>query len=199
VVLQRNAACLARRKHRPAPKLAGGDQGLELGRADLVPGDFHAVKPVLDLAAVHDQSGLIELTDRPGHVHAGGNQGVKTARLLPGRYAAAVVEDLVLRPALVRLGTFRDHVEHHPGIAALADPPIERELEVGVVALGHDVLRDLGVGEQDAVLDLPTGPDFRLFEGPPSIRGRHQVKGSEPSATVYGSFGTSQPPSNVAS
>src|ERR1700677_1623754 len=138
-------------------ELARRDLGLPVGTAEVIFDDFLAVQPMLDMVAIDDDARLVPLAKRLDHACGRTIQAVRRPRR--GEPAAAigrvgVIQQLILRAAPVNVVVFARGAIEDAAVALLADFPVNLELEIAELLLGHQVIDRAFLGER-AVYDVP--------------------------------------------
>src|ERR1700733_7099902 len=138
-------------------ELARRDLGLPVGTAEVIFDDFLAVQPMLDMIAIDDDARLVPLAKRLDHACGRTIQAVRRPRR--GEPAAAIgrvggIQQLILRAAPVNVVVFARRAIEDAAVALLADFPVNLELEIAELLLGHQVIDRAFLGER-AVNDVP--------------------------------------------
>src|SRR3954451_18223362 len=161
VILQQDVAARRLAEALDVLVFALRDQSLHLRAADFELHHFLPVEPVLDVVAADDQADLVPFADRVRGVRRGCDQIVERsggpvavlAHLRVGM--PLVVQDLHLVPdtrVTRAAGRFRNQVLE-AAVAAGCELPLERQLEVAVLAGGDDVTADSWLLALGALLD----------------------------------------------
>src|SRR5580700_10149531 len=132
-------------------ELARRDLGLPVGTAEVIFDDFLAVQPMLDMIANDDDARLVPLAKRLDHPRGRTIQAVRRPRR--GEPAAAigrvgVIQQLILRAAPVNVVVFARGAIEDAAVALLADFPVNLELEIAELLLGHQVINAAFLGQR---------------------------------------------------